>query len=209
MQADERLLYTQSSHIPGRVEKLNVNFTGDFVKAGQVLAYVYSPELVTAQEELFEAQKIKRNTTCIVQCRQRKNLKTGSSQIKQISQVLADAKTTGQFPIMANVSGYVTKKMVNLGDYIKQGEAIYEIADLSKVWILFDVYESDVAWIEKGATVDYTVQSLPGKTFKGTISYIDPIINSATRVAKARIEVKNDGSLKPEMFVSGTIQSKG
>ena len=207
VQADERLLSTQSSHIPGRIEKLSVNFTGEFVSAGQVLANVYSPELVTAQEELFEAKKIKETQPALFNAAKEK-LKNWKLSDKQIDQIVKSNKTIEQFPILANVSGYVTKKMVNLGDYIKQGEALYEIADLSKVWVLFDVYESDMTWINKGDAVIYTVQSIPGKTFKGRISYIDPVINPKTRVAKARLEATNKGlMLKPEMFATGTIEA--
>jgi Cu(I)/Ag(I) efflux system membrane fusion protein len=208
VQADERLLSTQSSHIPGRIEKLSVNFTGEFVSAGQVLANVYSPELVTAQEELFEAKKIKETQPALFNAAKEK-LKNWKLSDKQIDQIVKSNKTIEQFPILANVSGYVTKKMVNLGDYIKQGEALYEIADLSKVWVLFDVYESDMTWINKGDAVIYTVQSIPGKTFKGRISYIDPVIDPKTRVAKARLEATNKGlMLKPEMFATGTIEAK-
>lgn len=207
VQADERLLSTQSSHIPGRIEKLSVNFTGEFVSAGQVLANVYSPELVTAQEELFEAKKIKESQPALFNAAKEK-LKNWKLSDKQIDQIVASNKSIEQFPILANVSGYVTKKMVNLGDYIKQGEALYEIADLSKVWVLFDVYESDMTWINKGDAVIYTVQSIPGKTFKGKISYIDPVIDPKTRVAKARLEATNKGlMLKPEMFATGTIEA--
>ncbi|RED94323.1 efflux RND transporter periplasmic adaptor subunit [Marinoscillum furvescens] len=208
VQADERLLSTQSSHIPGRIEKLSVNFTGEFVSAGQVLANVYSPELVTAQEELFEAKKIKETQPALFNAAKEK-LKNWKLSDKQIDQIVKSNKTIEQFPILANVSGYVTKKMVNLGDYIKQGEALYEIADLSKVWVLFDVYETDMTWINKGDAVIYTVQSIPGKTFKGKISYIDPVIDPKTRVAKARLEATNKGlMLKPEMFTTGTIEAK-
>ena len=208
VQADERLLFTQPSHIPGRIEKLSVNFTGEFVSAGQVLANVYSPELVTAQEELFEAKKIKESQPALFNAAKEK-LKNWKLTDKQIDQIIASNKTVEQFPILANVSGYVTKKMVNLGDYIRQGEALYEIADLSKVWLLFDVYESDMTWINKGDAVIYTVQSIPGKTFQGRISYIDPVINPKTRVAKARLEATNKGlMLKPEMFATGTIEAK-
>jgi Cu(I)/Ag(I) efflux system membrane fusion protein len=207
VQADERLLSTQSSHIPGRIEKLSVNFTGEFVSAGQVLANVYSPELVTAQEELFEAKKIKESQPALFNAAKEK-LKNWKLSDKQIDQIVASNKSIEQFPILANVSGYVTKKMVNLGDYIKQGEALYEIADLSKVWLLFDVYESDMTWINKGDAVIYTVQSIPGKTFQGRISYIDPVIDPKTRVAKARLEATNKGlMLKPEMFATGTIEA--
>lgn len=208
VQADERLLYTQSSHIPGRVEQLTINFTGDFVKEGQIIAYIYSPDLVTAQEELFEAKKLKETQPALFNAAKEK-LKNWKLSDKQIDQIVKSNKTIEQFPILANVSGYVTKKMVNLGDYIKQGEALYEIADLSKVWVLFDVYETDMTWINKGDAVIYTVQSIPGKTFKGKISYIDPVIDPKTRVAKARLEATNKGlMLKPEMFTTGTIEAK-
>lgn len=139
----------------------------------------------------------------------KEKLKNWKLSDKQIDQIVKSNKTIEQFPILANVSGYVTKKMVNLGDYIKQGEALYEIADLSKVWVLFDVYETDMTWINKGDAVIYTVQSIPGKTFKGKISYIDPVIDPKTRVAKARLEATNKGlMLKPEMFTTGTIEAK-
>ncbi len=116
------------------------------------------------------------------------------------------------FNIQADVSGYVTKKMVNPpGDYVSRGgQSIYEIADLSKVWLLFDVYESEMGWIKKGDKVEFTVASLPGESFTGTISFLDPVINPPkTRVAKARVVADNpDLTLKPEMFVSGTVKAK-
>lgn len=208
VQADERLLFTQSSHIPGRIESLEVNFTGDFVTKGQIIAHVYSPELVIAQEELLEAQKIKDSQSALFNAAKEK-LKNWKLTELQINKVLSSGKTTEQFPVLANVSGYVTKKMVNLGDYIKQGEPIYEIADLSKVWVLFDVYESDMNWIKKGSAVIYTVRSVPGKTFNGTINYIDPVIDPRTRVAKARVEQINPNlRLKSEMFASGIVEAK-
>src|SRR5690606_14500006 len=92
---------------------------------------------------------------------------------------------------------------------IEQGEPIYEIADLSKVWVLFDVYESELSWVKKGASITYTVQSVQGKKFKGTIDYIDPVIDPKTRVARARVEQANlNLILKPEMFASGMVESK-
>ncbi|MAC95900.1 MAG: efflux transporter periplasmic adaptor subunit [Flavobacteriales bacterium] len=208
VQADERLLFTQSSHIPGRIEKLTVNFTGEFISEGQIIAYVYSPELVTAQEELVEARKIKETQPSLFLAAKEK-LKNWKLTDKQIEQILSSDKKIEQFPILANVSGYVTEKMVNLGDYIKQGQPIYEIADLSKVWILFDVYESDMEWVKKGDSVFYTIQSISGETFRGKISYIDPVIDPKSRVAQARVEVKNpDFKLKPEMFASATVKSE-
>ena len=98
--------------------------------------------------------------------------------------------------------------MVELGDYVERGMPIYEISDLSKVWVLFDLYESELNWVKEGSEVEYTVNSIPGETFTGKITFIDPLINSQTRVATARIEVSNkDGKLKPEMFVSGIVKN--
>lgn len=208
IQEDERLVFSQSSHISGRIEELMVNFTGDFVQKGEVIATIYSPDLVTAQEELFEAQKIKETQPQLFEAAKEK-LKNWRLSETQIEEILASGAAKENFEIRADVSGYVSKKIVNTGDYVKRGEAIYEIADLSKVWVLFDVYESELAWIKKGDKIEFTVESLPGKKFEGTIDYIDPLINPRTRVAKARIIKSNsDFRLKPEMFVSGKLQAK-
>ncbi len=208
VQVDERNAYSQSTHIPGRIESLSINFTGEKVSRGQTLAMVYSPELVTAQEELLQAASIKESQPELFEAAKEKlrNWKIGNNQIDRI---LANGKTIQRFPIGADVNGIVTEKMVELGDYVERGMPIYEISDLSKVWVLFDLYESELAWVKEGSKIKYTVNSLPGETFEGTISFIDPIINSQTRVASARVEVSNkDGRLKPEMFVSGVIKNE-
>ena len=206
--ADERLLFTQSSHIPGRIERLTVDFTGDYLKKGQVIAYIYSPELVTAQEELFEAKKIK-DTQPQIFSAAREKLKNWKLSDEQINDILKTGKPQDNFPVLADVSGFVTHKMVNPGDYVQKGKGLYQIVDLSRVWVMFDVYESDLAWIKKGDMVNFTIASLPGENFSGSISFIDPVINPKTRVAKARIEVINTGhKLKPEMFASGLVDAR-
>ncbi|MBN1387845.1 MAG: efflux RND transporter periplasmic adaptor subunit [Bacteroidales bacterium] len=207
VEADERLIYSQSSHIPGRIEKLMLNFTGEYVSKGQTIAYLYSPELVTAQEELFEAKKISETQPQLFAAAKEK-LKNWKLSDKQIEGILNAGKIQEEFPVQADVSGYVTAKMINRGDYVRGGETIFEIADLHKVWVLFDVYESDIAWIEKGDKVEFSIASLPGENFESSISYIDPVINPKTRVAKARVEYNNaSGKLKPEMFVSGVVEA--
>jgi Cu(I)/Ag(I) efflux system membrane fusion protein len=208
VQSDERLVFSQASHIPGRIEKLLVNFTGEFVKKGQVIASVYSPDLVTAQEELFEAQKIKESQPQLFNAAKEK-LKNWKLTESQIEQIIQSEQTEEVFNIQADVSGYVTNRKVNVGDYISRGQSIYEIADLSRVWVLFDVYEQDMAWIKKGDKVSFTVASIPGETFEGTISFLDPVIDAKTRVAKARVEITNrELKLKPGMFASGTVEAK-
>ena len=207
VQADERLVYSQSSHIPGRIEKLMLNFTGEYVKKGDVIASVYAPDLRTAQEELLEAQKIKDSQPELFNAAVEK-LKNWKLSDKQIELILQSGKIKENFSIEADISGFVTKKKVNTGDYIGKGEAIYEITDLSRVWILFDVYEADIPWIKKTDKIAFSVASLPGESFEERISYVDPVINPATRVARARVEFLNSGvKLKPEMFVSGIVQA--
>ena len=208
VQVDERRVFSQSSHIPGRVEKLSVNFTGEFVKKGQTIATVYSPDLATAQEELLEAKKIRENQPQLYSAAREKlkNWKLSEEQIEEISE---SGKIEQEFPVLADVSGYVTKKAINTGDYVSKGETLYEISNLSKVWVLFDVYESDISLIKRGDRVEFSVSSLPGESFEGVISYIDPVIDPKTRVAKARVEYYNaGGKLKPEMFASGVVEAQ-
>lgn len=208
VQVDERLLVNQATHIPGRLEKLNVNFTGEFISKGQLIAYIYSPDLITAQEELYEAEKVKDLHPALFMAAKEK-LKNWKLSEAQIEELLVNKQIVDRFPVRANVSGYVTKKKVQQGDYVKQGEILYELADLSKVWVLFDVHESDMALVRQGDSLTYTIQSLPGRKFKGIIRYIDPVIDASTRVAKARVEVSNqDMIFKPEMFASATIKAK-
>lgn len=207
VQVDERNSYSQSTHIPGRIEQLRINFTGEKVSRGQTLAQIYSPELVTTQQELLQAYAIRTSQPELFEAAKTKlrNWKISNAQIEQI---IANQKPLDRFSIQADVSGVVTKKNVELGDYVERGMALYEIADLSKLWVLFDVYESQMAWVKEGSKISFTVNSLPGETFEGTISFVDPLLNAQTRVAAARVEVNNkEGKLKPEMFASGIVQA--
>ncbi|WP_339902207.1 efflux RND transporter periplasmic adaptor subunit [uncultured Cyclobacterium sp.] len=207
IQVDERLLFTQASHIPGRIEQLMVNFTGEYIAKGQTIALVYSPELVTSQEELLQAYKIKDEQPALFKAAVAK-LKNWKVTDEQIQKILTTEKVIKNFPIKANVSGYVSQKFANLGDHLDMGQAIYEVSNLSRVWVLFDVYEAEIPWVKTGDKVAYTLQAIPGKTFKGEIDYLDPIIDPVTRVAHARISVDNpDLKFKPEMFVSGVVNS--
>lgn len=205
VQIDERRVSVQSSHIPGRIEKLLVNFTGEYVKKGQVIAHVYSPDLVTAQQELFEAQKLEGGQSLFFKAAINK-LKNWKLSDNQIEKTLELGVPQENFPVRAETSGFVGERMVSEGDYITKGAGIFKINDLSKVWVLFDVYESDLSWITTGSEIKYSFSAFAGEEFRGTVSYIDPVIDVKSRVAKARVEVINiDQRLKPEMFASGTL----
>ncbi|WP_020529705.1 efflux RND transporter periplasmic adaptor subunit [Flexithrix dorotheae] len=208
VEADERKVSTQTSHIAGRIEKLLVNYTGEYVRKGQVIAYIYSPELVLAQKELFEAHKIKDDQPALYAAARGK-LKNWKLTNAQIDKIIDSGEPIDHFPILSDLNGVVIAKKVNLGDHVMEGSALFEIADFSRVWVMFDVYESDIPWVKTGAEITFTVQSYPGDEIKGKISYIDPVIDPQTRVAKARVEMVNKNQkLKPEMFVSGVLEAK-
>ena len=112
------------------------------------------------------------------------------------------------FDVVATTSGVVTSKEVNEGQYVTKGTVMFGIADLSKLWIVFDAYESDLPFILKGNRMIFSVRALPGRSFSGHISFIDPVIDPVTRVAGVRVEIPNPGGvLKPGMFVTGTTES--
>lgn len=199
--------YSQSSHLSGRIERLMVGFTGEKIEKGQALAWVYSPELVTAQKELLEAWKSREQAPQLLRAARAK-LQNWKLSEKQIEKILQKGKVQEQVPIFADVSGTVLQKNVHLGDYIKKGQALFEVADLSTVWGMFDIYEADLIWVNTGDTVSFQTKSLPGQEFSGEVEFIDPVINPKTRVATARVVLSNlDELLKPEQFILGTMQS--
>lgn len=205
VQADERLLQNQVAHIPGRIEKLYLNFTGEVVNAGQTLVEIYSPNLVTAQQELLQTAGTKKIQPELYEA-SIERLKQWKLSDEQINEIETSGKVITNFRIISNTSGTVTERFVNSGDYVSQGTVLFTVADLSKVWLLFDAYESDLAFLSKGRPITFTLQSFPGKEYKGNISFIDPVIDPVTRVARVRVEFANrNGELKPEMFATGIV----
>jgi Cu(I)/Ag(I) efflux system membrane fusion protein len=207
VQADERLLQSQVSHVSGRIERLAVNFTGESVAKGQVLAQIYSPELINAQQELLEAAKTKQTQPAIYEAAKEK-LHQWKLTDNQIESIEGSGTVQTTIDVVSNTSGIVTSRLVNTGDYISQGTPLFRIADLSRVWVLFDAYESDLQFLRRGEKISFTLQALPGTDYSGTIAFIDPVIDPVTRVAKVRVETGNQsGKLKPEMFATGIVSS--
>ena len=205
---DERRLYSQVSHIPGRIERLYVNFTGEKVYTGQKIVRIYSPELISAQKELFEAIKSK-DIYPQLYTASRNKLKLWKLSDKQIDAIEATGNVQEQIDILSDHTGYVMNRNVELGDYIKAGGNLFDIANLSSVWVMFEAYEADIPWIHINDKVSFNIQAIPGEDFEGKITYVDPFVSSNTRVAKVRVELKNPSNrLLPEMFASGIIKAK-
>lgn len=208
VQPDERRLFSQVSHIPGRIERLYVNFTGEKVYAGQKIVRIYSPELISAQKELFETIKSK-DVYPQLYTASRNKLKLWKLSDAQIDAIEKSGNVQEQIDILSDHSGYVMKRNVELGDYIMEGQTLFNIANLNKVWVMFEAYESDIPWIGINDKVSFTIPALPGKAFTGKVTYVDPFVSSSTRVAKVRVEVKNpNNKLLPEMYANGLIEAE-
>ncbi len=204
---DERLVQTLPSYVAGRIQQLNLNFTGESVRKGENIALIYSPDLVTAQKELLEAVKMQKSYPNILPAAKEK-LKEWNLTDAQIAHIESSGQIQNNFEVKSPVSGVVLVKRVNVGDYVSAGDPLYEVSNLSRVWALFDAYESDLPWLKLGDAISFTSESFPGKVFKGRISFIDPVINPDTRTASVRVEIDNsNGSLKPGMFITGSSRS--
>jgi Cu(I)/Ag(I) efflux system membrane fusion protein len=207
VQADERLFQSQTSHVPGRIERLFVNFTGEHVAKGQVLAEIYSPELINAQEELLETVKTKNIQPGLYEAAKEK-LRQWKLSDDQIAKIESSGIVQNNFEVLSNTSGTVIARRVNSGDHVSEGTVLFDVADLSKVWIMFDAYETDLQFLHVGEKISFNIQALPGTDFTGNIIFIDPVIDPVTRVAKVRVETGNQsGKLKPEMFATGIASS--
>ncbi len=205
--ANEQKLASITANYSGRIEKLFVDFTGQTVNKGEKLATIYSPELVTAQRELIEASKNKQVNPSLYNA-VREKLRLWRITEKQIDAIESGGEVMTELDVYADISGIVITRNVSRGDYVNRGSVLFEIADLSSIWVLLDAYEQDLSLLKTGSKVIFTVASLPGKEFTSTISFVDPLINPQTRTASVRAEANNPGmQLKPEMFVKGKIKA--
>ncbi|WP_027879804.1 efflux RND transporter periplasmic adaptor subunit [Mesoflavibacter zeaxanthinifaciens] len=196
----------QVSYFAGRIERLNVSFTGEEVRKGQLLATIYSPELYAAQQELITAASLKESQPALYKA-VRNKLKLWKLSENQINQIEETGKVKENFPVYATVSGTVTEKLVEQGDYIKQGQPLLKIANLNTVWGNFDVYENQIDRFKKGQEVMITTNAYPNKEFKGKVDFIDPVLNTKTRTVTLRVVLSNkDDVFKPGMFVTANIE---
>ena len=206
IQENEEANAVQASYFDGRIEKLSINFEGQEIRKGQLLATIYSPELVSAQQELLTAASLKESQPSLYNA-VRNKLKLWKLSDKQIDQIETSGKVKENFPLYANVSGTVSVIMVNEGDYVKQGMALFKIADLNTVWAVFDAYENQVSTLKKGQMIRIVTNANPNKKIDTKISFVNPILNSVTRTTEIRAVLQNNNKLlKPGMFVAGTVE---
>ena len=217
---DEQRVGYITAWVPGRIDRLYVDYTGVTVKKGDHMVYLYSPELLTAQEELIQSlrtvKKLKQSKISSIKetalqtvDAAREKLRLWGLTKRQIEEIERRGKPNDHMTIYAPMGGIVIQKNGFEGMYVNTGTRIYTIADLSQIWVKLDTYESDLVWIRYGQEVEFQTEAYPGEIFKGWIAFIDPVLNEKTRTVKVRVNVPNpDGRLKPEMFVRAIVRTK-
>jgi Cu(I)/Ag(I) efflux system membrane fusion protein len=199
---DETRMVTIAARVPGRLDRLFVDYTGMPVRKGDHLVELYSPELLAAQQELLQAE----NSDSLRSIARDKLLLYGLT-AAQIDELEKSKTASDHLTLYSPFSGVVVRKNGVEGMYVQTGTPIYTIADLSNVWILLNTYESDLALLQYGQSVVISTETYPGETFTGTVTFIDPIIDERTRTAKVRINMPNpEERLKPGMFVRAVAQ---
>ncbi|MFT7638106.1 MAG: Cu(I)/Ag(I) efflux system membrane fusion protein [Candidatus Omnitrophota bacterium] len=203
----------------GRIDRLYIDQTGTPVKKGDHMAYIYSPELLSAQEEYLQSlesvDSVKASHLDIIKSTSASTVENSRAKLKllgiteqQIKELEERKKPNDHMTIYATANGIVTKREVQQGDYIKTGSRIYSIVDLSNVWIKLDAYEADLQWLRHGQQVRFEAEAYPGDYFKGRISFISPVLDEMTRTVKVRVNIDNtDGRLKPGMFVRAIVDA--
>ena len=210
---DQTRVRTISPKIEGWVEQLYVNYTGQPVSAGQPLLSIYSPMLVTAQEELLLAARLATDVSAgTAEARRSADDLLASSRRRLAywdipASEIAEIERTGQvhrtLTLRAPYGGYVLEKNVLAGQKIMSGDALYKVADLSRIWIEGEVFEQDLAAVRLGKQVVAELDAAPGRTWQGRITYVYPTVNPDTRTARVRVELPNPGlQLKPGMYAT-------
>ena len=206
--------------IPGRIDRLYVDYTGIPVRKGDHMAYLYSPELLSAQEELIQALKaeeqLRSNEAGAIGGTARQTVDAAREKLRlwglkpgQIAEIERKRRPSDHLTIHAPAGGVVIEKHLSEGAYVQTGTRIYTIADLSQVWLELDAYESDLVWLRYGQEMEFETEAEPGARFKGRIAFISPVLDEVTRTVKVRVNVPNaDSRLKPGMFARAVVRAE-
>lgn len=217
---DETAVKTISAWVPGRLERLFVDYTGVDVGEGEHLFELYSPALLTAQEELLSARDrveataddasefLRESSARSLRAAHEKLALLGLGE-DQIASVLDRGLAIDRLTINSPAAGTVIRRHRAQGDYVQTGTPVYDIADLGRLWVQLQAYEQDLTWVRFGQEVTFQAEALPGETFSGTVSFLDPVVDEVTRTVNLRVNIANpDGRLKPGMFVHAIVHAE-
>jgi len=218
VEPDERRVFAIAPKFEGYVERLHVNVTGQPVGKGQPLFEVYSPELVSAQREYaIAAQGVRamEGAGSEAQSGMKQLAESSLARLRnwdlspeQVAALVKTGEAKRTITFRSPASGVVTEKKALQGMRFMPGEMLYQVTDLSSVWVIADVFEQDIALVKNGSKASLNINAYPGKTFEGRITYVYPTLKAETRTIPVRIELANPGQLlKPAMFAQVEIQS--
>ncbi len=218
LSSDEGSVKTLSAYVDGRLDRLYADYTGVVVEKGDHLALVYSPRLYSSQVELLLAKKARENSRSATLARviesnrdlyessRERLIELGMTE-SQIDELEESGEAKSRMHLCAPIHGTVIKKYATEGQYVKEGQAIYELADLSTVWLMLELFPEDAATIRYGQKVEAEVQSLPGRKFTGRVAFIDPNVNPKTRTVGVRVVISNeDGVLRIGDYAKAKIE---
>lgn len=210
IEVDETRIGHITARVPGRIDRLYIDFTGIAVRKGDHLVSLFSPELISAQQELLQALNGSRNNlgTANLEAAKEKLLLWGLSK-QQVQDILDRGTISNHLTVYSPMSGVVIEKHSTEGVYVETGTPLFTLADLSRLWVRLDAYEADLPWLRYGQKVTFEVEALPGEGFSGRIAFIDPVLDAGARTVKIRVNLINrENKLKPEMFVRARVDSR-
>ena len=217
---DETRLAYITAWVPGRIDDLYVDYTGVTVRKGDHMVKLYSPQLYTAQQELLQskASLVELQKSELQSMREaalgtinsaRERLRLWGLTAEQIAEIEERGTPEEHVTIYSPATGLVIHRTAQEGMYVETGTRIFTIADLSRVWVQLDAYESDLAWLRYGQEVSFETEAYAGRQFTGRISFIDPVLDSQTRTVKVRVNVINEERLlKPGLFVRAIVRAR-
>lgn len=209
VEVDETAVAYLTARIDGRVDRVYADFPGTVVQRGDHLVELYSPDLYTTQQELLGAIRAEWQGSAppSAAAAARRRLELWGISAEQVQRVVETGQPVTHLTVFSPLGGTVIEKAVRAGQYVETGDALYTIADLSRVWVTLDVYERDLAWVRFGQPVELTLESSPGRRWSGTVAFVEPVLNEATRTVRVRVVLQNpEGTFKPGMFAQAIIR---
>ncbi|WP_158278701.1 efflux RND transporter periplasmic adaptor subunit [Rhodohalobacter mucosus] len=208
VEVDERRVSYVTAHFEGRIRDVKIDFTGAPIRKGDVMATIYSPELVSAQRELLQAVETRERNPELYNAAVRK-FSLWEFTDEQIQAIIDRGTVQTYMEILSPVNGFVMKRNVVDEQHVMEGTVIYEVANLDQLWVTLDAYEQDLPWISEGDDVLFQTRSNPDQNYSASIDFIDPAFNNEKRTIRLRADVENGNhSLKPNMLVHGTVHAK-
>lgn len=215
VELDETRVRHISARVAGRVDEVYANFPGIVVKEGDHLVRIYSPDLFATQQELLlslrrekePAQALGPRFDQSLAASARERLRLWGLTDQQLDELVRTGKPQTHVTVYAPLGGTVVQKDIREGQYVEQGGSLYTIADLTHVWLIIDVYESEISWVRFGQSVKVTLESEPARSYGGTVAFIEPVLNESTRTIRVRVVLKNEeGRFKPGMYAQALLR---